>query len=142
MNGLMGFVAMLAIWAGPLVDGHVHKASHSGVIAHAGPYHLEVVVRDHVIQAWLLDGRERALSIPADSSLSMNLDPPLPLKKKEFRRFKDRFETPLDFDPSKGFSARAVLVIAGRKFDIAFRVSPLDLRDRLDDTLDRNGEKL
>jgi hypothetical protein len=76
---------VLGFWSGQLVDGHVHRAPHGGVLAHCGPYLVEVVVRrtgdvteklpvsavlgqtpavvpDTEVDVWLLTERETAVN--------------------------------------------------------------------------------
>jgi hypothetical protein len=140
-------VTLLALWAGPLVDGHVHKAPHSGVIAHAGAYHLELVPKDRVIQVWLLDQRERIVPPASGATLSLDFDRPLSRPVKGARSIRlqwatDHFEASFGMEPITGFTARAHLFVAGQRLRATFRVTLLDLRDRLDDRLDMEGEKL
>jgi hypothetical protein len=144
---MTALLALLAVWAGALVDGHVHKAPHSGVIAHAGPYHLELVVKDHLVQVWLLDGQERTVPPPPGSSLSLVIDHPLerPIKgtrRVALQRATDHFECPFRMDPMAGFTADAQLTVRRQRLRARFVVTLLDFRDRLDDTLDTGGEKL
>jgi hypothetical protein len=137
----------LTLWIGPLVDGHVHKVPHSGVIAHAGAYHLELVPKDRAIEVWLLDQREQVVPPASRSTLSLTFDRPLtrPVKGAKhvtLQLVRDHFESPFGMEPITGFTARADLVVGGQKLRATFAVSLLDLRQRLDDTLDLQGEKL
>jgi hypothetical protein len=150
----MGLVMVLCTWSGPLVDGHVHKAPHAGVIVHSGPYHLELVVQDLAIQVWLLDQAERVVRPPADASLVLTFDRPV----KGRIRFKagqngvlaepgtnevalvlvgDRFQATFTLERvvTTGFTAQAELRVGAKIFKSAFRWTPLDATHRLDDRL-------
>src|SRR5262245_35170479 len=97
---------LLSLWLGPMVDGHVHKAPHGGVIAHAGPYHVEMFVSEDAIRVWILDDKEKVVPPPAGSALTLTVEREssnledkqlvrtvLPLKLAA-----DRFETPIAFE--------------------------------------------
>src|SRR4051794_8253257 len=67
-------LAAALLFAGQLVDGHVHTPPHGGVIAHAGPYHLETVVGPGFVDVWVLDGRLRVVP-PGGHSLAATVRP-------------------------------------------------------------------
>lgn len=142
-----GSLALLAVWTGPLVDGHVHKAPHAGVVAHAGAYHLELVVKDATIEVWLLDQNERVVRPVSGSSVSLTVNralarPVKGTKRVVLRWSGDHFESSFGLDPLTGFSARALLVVGGKRLRANFTVTLLDLRHRLVDPLDLDDEKL
>lgn len=147
-------VVLLAGWAGPMVDGHVHKAANSGVIAHAGPYHVELVVLDDRVRLWVLDANERPVTLPASSRVTVKTDLPLAppslgdhavrpeatpggkgTLQLELQAVGDRFEAPFDINRAlvRGFTARIELRVAGRLLPAALSWTPLDARHRLDD---------
>ena len=135
-----------------MVDGHVHKAPHSGVIAHVGPYHIELVARDATIEVWLLDQNERLVLPPENSRVFLKMNRPI----KGPIRFKvggellpapagadevllvpvgERYESAFDLERviTTGFKARAELRLATRTLPTEFEWTPLDARHRLDD---------
>lgn len=73
MLTIAGVAAVAGLWVGQMVDGHVHKAPHGGVVVHAGPYHLEVVVLDREIEVWVLDRAERPATLPGGATVAVAL---------------------------------------------------------------------
>jgi hypothetical protein len=147
---LTAAVLALGFWAGQLVDGHVHSAPHGGVLAHCGPYLVEVVVRrgpdvaeklpvaaltgqtravvpDARIQVWLLTEKEMPV-MPAGRKLkvrSTGHHASLPAQDDGFQgklAVSDR-EVPLDLE----------LIDGGRVQRAHLVWSALDERERLDD---------
>jgi hypothetical protein len=147
---LSAVVMALGIWGGQLVDGHVHRAPHGGVLAHCGSYLVEVVVRrapdvaerlpvaalvgqskvvvpDADVEAWLLSEKDSAVA-PGARKLkvrSAGREATLPVRGDGFAgklAVGDR-EVPLELELVDGNrTARAHLVW-----------SNLDERGRLDD---------
>jgi hypothetical protein len=147
----MGWTAIAVawlLWSGPLIDGHVHKAAHGGVIAHAGPYHLELVLADEAVEMWVLDQDERVVRLPADARLSLTFERPgqklppgykvpgpkvLPLSLS-----RDHFRArPLsDFRNPGRVLVRVELHIGGKVHRAEIDCGPLDFKHRLYDGLD------
>jgi hypothetical protein len=134
---MSSLLALAALLAGQLVDGHVHVAPHGGVIAHAGPYHIETVVEEDWMAVWLLDKRMRPVA-PAGHTLGATL-----------RRTEDAPET-VTF-AAQGDHFRAAVDLAGlpplaveMRLDsgkhgharASFRWTALDARQRLEDGVD------
>jgi hypothetical protein len=156
---LSAVVLALGIWGGQLVDGHVHKAPHGGVLAHCGPYLVEVVVRrapdvadrlpvaalvgqakavvpDAQVEAWLLSEKDTAVT-PGARKLkvrSAGREAALPVRGDGFAgtlAVGDR-EVPLEIELVEGNrTARTHLVW-----------SNLDDRERLDDAPGRRRQPL
>lgn len=130
---LTTLAVLLAGWAGPMVDGHVHKAPHSGVIAHAGPYHIEVVITDTAMRIWLLDQKEQTVPPPAGSTIQVKAD--RGFRELVLRPAGERYEAPFDLQRvlATGFLGRVELRLGSEKIRSEFRWSTLDARHRLDD---------
>jgi hypothetical protein len=135
MASWMGIAMALSLWSGPLVDGHVHKAPHSGVIAHAGPYHLELVISEDGEELWVLDKHERVLRPRAGTSLALTFEPSnapaskavkLVLSDDHFTRRSTRGRV-----PCTKTLVRADLVIGGKTLHAVFVYNLLDFRHRL-----------
>ena len=132
------------LWSGPLVEGHVHKAAHGGVMAHAGPYHLELVLADDAIELWVLDQDERVVRLPPGARVSLTFERPglkLPPgfkvapepKVLDLPASGDRFSArPLPHfrNPAKVL-VRAELRIAGKVHRADIACDTLDFKHRL-----------
>jgi hypothetical protein len=141
-------IGLLALLAGPLVDGHVHKAAHAGVIVHAGPYHLEVVVKDRVTEVWLLDQRERVVRPPEGSSVTLVVTVPQtgpvgsePRALAGLAKH-DHFELSLALGSviTTGFTGRISLRLGSKTHEARLRWTPLDAKHRLDDSFGRREQ--
>jgi hypothetical protein len=130
-------LAAALLFAGQLVDGHVHKPPHGGVIAHAGPYHVETVVSQGFVDVWLLD---KALKVvpPAGHSLAATVRPGEDAPQRlTFAPHDDHFRAAVDLSAVPAMAVE-VRVDAGRRAAAraSFRWTALDARQRLDDSLD------
>jgi hypothetical protein len=88
------------LFAAQMVDGHLHKAPHNGVIVHCGPYLLETVIRDyHVVNTWVMNEKERPVAV-GDRSIRVRV-----VETKQELALKsagDHFEVGLSSAPGGG----------------------------------------
>jgi hypothetical protein len=134
---------MSTLWAalllaGQLVDGHVHAAPHGGVIAHAGPYHLETVVDEDRMDVWVLDGNLKTVAPPGPLAATLRFkQSDRAAQRVTFTASGDHLhaDVPLAGLPSMNVELR--LDAAGKPVRASFRFTALDSRHRLDDGLDR-----
>jgi hypothetical protein len=147
MTAWMAIAAAFLVWSGPVVDGHVHRAAHGGVMAHAGPYHFELVLADDAVQLWVLDRDERTVRLPADARLSLTIERPglkLPPGYKvrpeaparlERAASGDHFRAPPQAhlrNPARVL-VKAELTMAGKTYRAELPCEPLDFKHRLYD---------
>jgi hypothetical protein len=132
---------MASSWAGQMVDGHVHKAPHKGVIAHLGPHHVEWRVDRGKIVAWLLDEKLHVVP-PANRALRAELEIDGAKKSLSLTARGDRFEVGWFVDSHVRMSGTLELTDGKKTFKGPVRWTALDARDRLDDTLGLDGQKL
>lgn len=57
------FVAMSSVFAQEHHGDHKHGSPHGGVVKSAGDYHLELLVKEGKMTVYLLDGKEKSLSV-------------------------------------------------------------------------------
>ncbi len=59
----MYFTMLLAVLAafGSYAQDHKHGSPHGGTVKSAGDYHIEISVKDGMVMAYLLDGKEKAM---------------------------------------------------------------------------------
>jgi hypothetical protein len=134
-------IVALSVWSGQLVDGHVHRAPHSGVIAHAGAYHLELVLAEDGEQLWVLDESEQVVRPPAGARLSLTFEQLEPKPDRDAPAAKPLHLMPADdhFErlsargraPSTRTLVRAELLMGGKTLRALFVYTLLDYRHRL-----------
>jgi hypothetical protein len=148
-------VCNLMLWAGQLVDGHVHAAPHGGKIVHLGAQHLELRVGEKQIEAWILDHKLRTV-LPREmpgGALKLTLVPQgdkLSKTEKAARKPQtvamtpedDHFRAAVDLLGLPQLTVTAELESAGRTtVRKTFTWTPLDARDRLNDIAPLEGLK-
>lgn len=130
----------VVLWMGQKVDGHVHAPPHGGTIAHAGPYHLELLVEESWIEVWVLDARLKTVP-PKDLSLRVTLEP----KDREKQVLTlaptgDRFRAAAKLEGFPDLVATAELATAKGIVRGVFRWTLLDARHRMDDSMSRKQQ--
>jgi hypothetical protein len=141
----VGFLSVLRLFCGVMVDGHVHVAPHGGVIAHAGGagHHLEMVVDEKGIDLWLLDQRLKTVSRERARVMTLTVTPsggkaaPVSLGQQG-----DHLHGAVELPDPPRLSAVADVLIGKRKVRVTLSWGPLDERRRLDDTDPMAGLKL
>ncbi len=138
-------VVFAIILAGQMVDGHVYKANHGGVIAHLDRKHVvEVIVGEGLVTVWLLDEKEKV--IPPKSirgQVRVVLEKSVDGKKRTqtvvLQQVVDRLEGRASVRETDTVTGTLELRLKGRITKAVFHWTPLDARKRLDDRLDSEG---
>jgi hypothetical protein len=134
----MTIILWALLMAGQLVDGHVHAAPHGGVIAHAGPYHLESVVDEKRIEVWLLDQNMKPVPA-AGHRLAATLrfvQPDRAARSVPFTVEGDHFAAPVDLTGLPSMNVEMRLDPGKKLARAAFRWQAIDSRQRLEDSVD------
>jgi hypothetical protein len=135
-------VLAVAAWAGQLVDGHVHKTPHAGVVAHCGAYLLETAVYPDRIDVWLLNEKEQTQE-PRGKVLTMVVEgPQLSRRRIVLKPRSDHFRETFDVDHPTQLTMKAELRDGARVCRVQIGWTQLDARDRLDDEIEARGLKL
>lgn len=138
---MAALAALVLLLGGQMVDGHVHKAAHGGVIAHLGRQHLEVLVDQHRIEAWLLDEKERPLPPRGELRITLEIPGEAP-RTLTLPAGETRYAAPVSLDLPPEMHIGAELRIGKQVRRVRFRWTVLDARHRLDDTAAPDGRKL
>lgn len=133
------------ILAGQMVDGHVFKAHHGGVIARLDRKHVvEVVVGEGQVTVWLLNKKEKV--IPPKSIrgqvrlvLEKSVDGKRSTQTVVLQQVADRLEGSASVQETDTLTGTIELRLKRRVTRAVFRWTPLDARKRLDDSLDLEG---
>jgi hypothetical protein len=134
-------LAALIVWAGQMIDGHVHKVQNGGVLVHCGGRVLEVIVRRRGellgqiplvdIEAWLFDEKD-AWVPPAGRTLRLREAG----RRKEvtLEVVRDHFEGKLPVSADDGpVPIEVDLIDRGRVKRARLTWTNLDERERMDD---------
>jgi hypothetical protein len=136
-----GLLLAAMLWAGQLVDGHVHKRPHGGALAHCGAYLLEVGVYPDRIDVWLLDEKE-ATQEPRGKDLTLSVEgPQLAKRRLTLKPRGDHFRETLSVGHPSELHIKAELRDGPRQCRSTLVWTQLDARDRLDDSVDSNGKR-
>jgi hypothetical protein len=139
---MTGALLLLTLWAGELVDGHVHRAPHGGKIAHLGDGHLELRVNETELQVWLLDQRMRPLP-PGPRSLRLTLAPKgRPTQTVVLTPAGDHLRATVDLTGLPDLQITAELRSGRRTAHASFRWTILDAKERIDDSDPSDGLKM
>jgi hypothetical protein len=134
-------VLAVAFWAGQLVDGHVHKTPHAGVLAHCGAHLLETAVYPDRIDVWLLNEKEQTQE-PRGKQLAMVVEgPQLPRRRILLKPRGDHFRETFDVNHPTQLSMKVELRDGARVCRASIGWTQLDARDRLDDQMESGGLK-
>jgi hypothetical protein len=126
-----------SLWAGQLVDGHVHKRPHGGALGHCGPLLLEVAIFPDRIDVWLLDEKE-VTQEPRGKELTLTVEgPEVPRRRFTARPRGDHFRDSFSYGSPNQVHIVAELRDGGRVCRSTIQWTLLDARDRLDDSLGR-----
>lgn len=135
--------ALAGWWAGQLVDGHVHRAPNGGVIAHLGDQHVEVVVSDGKLQLWLTDREEKVIP-PAGHAVKVILK--VTGRGQELTLILtpagNHLQAGAPVEAGDTIAARVEVRASRKVMRTTFRWTPLDARQRLDDSFEANGQLL
>lgn len=137
-------LVFVIILAGQMVDGHVHKAHHGGVIAHFDRKHVEVVVGEGLVTVWLLNEKERVIPPKGIRGqvrlvLEKSVDGGTKTQTVVLQKVADHLEASADVQEADTVTGTLEFRLKGRVTKAAFRWTPLDARKRLDDSLDQEG---
>jgi hypothetical protein len=133
---------LLSWWGGELVDGHVHVAPHGGKIAHLGALHLELKVDEHQIRVWLLDQKLKPVPVEGRTLLVTLTPKEGKPQTPALTREGDHLRAAVSLPGLPELAITAELKSGRRSDKAVFRWSVLDARERIDDSVEGDGEKL
>jgi hypothetical protein len=118
-----------------LVDGHVHKTPHGGVLAHCGGFLLETGVYPDRIDVWVLNEKEQTLE-PRGKQLIVTVEgPQLARRRLALQPRGDHFRETFDVNHPVQLTIKAELRDGSRTCRASYGWTQLDARDRLDDRI-------
>jgi len=131
------------LWAGEMVDGHVHKAPHGGKIAHIGDHqHVELRVDETEVVVWILDENARPLS-PKGRSLRLTITPKdRPKQTVVMTARDDHFRGAVELLGLPELQVTAELKFGRQTAQTSFRWTILDAPERIQDSDPYDGLKL